>query len=201
MRLFLTSAGFLNKQVADLFLKDLDKTPDKAEIFMVADAQTQEEKYYIEESKKELVKMGIKNISIFNLDKKIIMDEVSNFDAIYVCGGNTYSIMKKFRETGLDKIVKRLVNSGKIYIGVSAGSIIAGPDIEIAGWGMDGDLNEVGLQDLTGLNLVKFAIFPHFEIKHEQEVVEFKQKVSYPVIELSDQQAVYVEKGSYKIIS
>ncbi|NQV00825.1 MAG: Type 1 glutamine amidotransferase-like domain-containing protein [Parcubacteria group bacterium] len=199
-KLFLTSAGFLNKEVSDLFLKELDKKPEDSKIFMVTSARIKEEEYYIEESKKELTDLGFKDIFVFNLDKKISMEEVKDFDALYICGGNTYYIMKRFRQTGLDKIVIELVNQGKIYVGVSAGSIMAGPNIEISGWGMDGDENDVDLKDLTGFNFTNISIFPHFEEKHRQEVEEFKKKVKYPVIELTDNQAVFIEGDKHKII-
>ena len=78
---------------------------------------------------------------------------------------------------------------------------MAGPDVEIAGWGIDGDKNKVGLRDLIGFNFTNISIFPHFEEdKHKQEVEEFRKKVNYPVIELTDNQAVFVEGEGYKII-
>ncbi|MBU1177327.1 MAG: Type 1 glutamine amidotransferase-like domain-containing protein [Patescibacteria group bacterium] len=200
-KLFLTSAGFLNKEISDLFLKELDKEPSKSRIFMVTSARTKEEEYYIEESRKELVDLGFKDIFIYNLDKRVSINEVKDCDVIYICGGNTYYIMKKFRETGLDKIVIKSVNQGKIYVGVSAGSIMAGPNIEISGWGINGDKNDVNLKDLTGFNFTNISIFPHFEEdKHRLEVEEFKKKVNYPVIELTDNQAVFVEGEEYRVI-
>jgi len=200
-KLFLTSAGFLNKEISDLFLKELDKEPSQSRIFMVTSARTKEEEYYIEESRKELVDLGFKDIFIYNLDKRVSINEVKDCDVIYICGGNTYYIMKKFRETGLDKIVIKSVNQGKIYVGVSAGSIMAGPNIEISGWGINGDKNDVNLKDLTGFNFTNISIFPHFEEdKHRLEVEEFKKKVNYPVIELTDNQAVFVEGEEYRVI-
>jgi len=200
-KLFLTSVGFLNKKVADVFLKELNKEPNKSQVLMVSVQQTKQDKYYLEESKKELNDLGFDDIFIYNLDRKILLDEVKDCDIIYVCGGNTYYIMKKFRETGLDRIVIKLVNQGKIYIGVSAGSIMAGPNIKISGWGIDGDKNDVDLKDLTGFNFTNIAIFPHFEKdKHKQEIEEFRKKVDYPVIELTDNQAVFVKGKDYKVI-
>jgi len=200
-KLFLTSAGFLNKEISDLFLKEADKELSELRIFMVTSARTKEEEYYIEESKQELIDLGIKNIFTFNLDRKILFDEVKDTNVIYVCGGNTFYIMKQFRKTGLDKIVIKLVNQGKIYVGVSAGSVIAGPDIEIAGWGIDGDKNDIDLKDLTGFNFTNIAVFPHFEKdKHKQEVEEFRKKVDYPVIELTDNQAIFIKEEDCKIV-
>jgi hypothetical protein len=45
-KLFLTSAGFLNKEVAEVFLSELPKKPADCQVLMVASGQTEEENYY-----------------------------------------------------------------------------------------------------------------------------------------------------------
>ena len=200
-KLLLTSTGFSNQEIINVFLKELDKESSKSRVLMVACGETDEENYYIEKSRKELIELGFNNISVYHFTRSISLDEVRSNDVIYVCGGNTYYILDMFRKTGLDKIVIKLVNQGKIYVGVSAGSIMAGPNIEIAGWGIDGDKNDINLKDLTGFNLTDIAIFPHFEEdKHRLEVEEFKKKVNYPVIELTDNQAVFVKGEEYRVV-
>lgn len=201
-KLFLTSAGFVNKNVANLFLKELNKKPNDCKVFMVSAGLTDEENFYIEESKKELADLGFENIFNFKLNASAdFYKEFENSDIIYVCGGNTYYILQKMRKIGLDKKIIEAVENGKVYIGVSAGSIIAGPDIEIAGWGIDGDLNEVNLENLSGLNLIDISFFPHFnEDRNKKEVEEFRNKVNYPLIELTDNQAVFVSGNNFRII-
>jgi peptidase E len=87
-----------------------------------------------------------------------------------------------------------------LYFGISAGSIIAGPNIEIASWGSTGDTNDINLKDLTGLKLTKILVFPHFEDYLKGEVDEFRKKVDYPVIELKDSEALFIEGVKNKII-
>ncbi|MBU1255393.1 hypothetical protein KKH35_00800 [Patescibacteria group bacterium] len=77
-KLLLTSAGFLNKEISNLFLKELSKEPNKSKVFMVTGARTKEEEYYIQESKQELINLGFKDIFVFNLDRKISLDEVQD---------------------------------------------------------------------------------------------------------------------------
>jgi dipeptidase E len=125
---------------------------------------------------------------------------LKKFDIIYVCGGNTFAILNKLRETKLDQFIIEAVNNGTIYVGVSAGSIIAGPDIEIAGWGSEGDKNEINLKNLSGFNLANVGIFPHFHEELRSEVEEFKKKVSYEVIELTNGEAVLVKNNQVKKI-
>lgn len=191
--MFLTSAGFLNKNIADKFLKEIGKNPDDIKVFMAEIFRTKEEEHYIKESEKELKELGIKEIEIFRYDRKINNTELDKFDAVYVCGGNTFLILQKTRETGLDEALISFVNNGGIYVGVSAGSIIVGPSIEIAGWGSEGDKNDINLNDLKGLNLVSFLVFPHFKPQFKEEAEEFKKKTSYPVITLTDDQAIFID--------
>ena len=116
-------------------------------------------------------------------------------DIIYVQGGNTFYLLKYARKSGFDEVVKDVIKKGVIYIGVSAGSIIAGPSIEIFF-----DKNIVNVEDLRGLNLIPFAIAPHFrEDKREclrQEAVSF----FYPVRVLTDDQALLIRDGAVTLV-
>src|SRR5690349_12841403 len=55
---------------------------------------------------------------------------LAGFDVLYVQGGNTFYLLDRMRRSGADGIIHKLVAAhGMVYCGVSAGSIIAGPDI------------------------------------------------------------------------
>jgi dipeptidase E len=102
------------------------------------------------------------------------------------------------RKTEVDKILIKAVKNNKFYIGVSAGSIIPGPDIEVAGLG---DSNDVGIKDLTGLKLTNLIITPHYNQKEEKDVEAFKKKrKSEQVIALTDDQAIFIEDGKMVLI-
>lgn len=85
-------------------------------------------------------------------------------------------------------------------MGVSAGSIITGPSIEISGWKEDCDENVANLKDLTGLSLVPFAVFPHFTKENLPLLKEKSKTVDYPVAAINDTQAVMAVGEKYKII-
>jgi len=55
--------------------------------------------------------------------KKEITQKIQFADIIYVGGGNTLMMMKKFRRLGVDKLLKRAYKDGKVLCGVSAGSM------------------------------------------------------------------------------
>lgn len=61
MKLFLTSAGFVNKKIPEIFLQEVGKEVGQIKIFMVVGTRNPEEEFYVKESEKELNNLGIKN--------------------------------------------------------------------------------------------------------------------------------------------
>ena len=202
-KLLLTSTGLANQNITNQFLQIIDKPVSQIKIIFVPTAsRSEEELKYVDESKKELLDLGIheNNIKTLNLDKPVSFEEVEDFDIIYVCGGNTFYLLKKVRETGFDKIIIEFVKTGKLYFGVSAGSILANPDISAASTGLEPDKNDVNLTDLTGLNLTDVIVSPHYCEKEKPIIEKFRRKSQYKVVPLTDNQALFVMDGETKIV-
>ena len=183
-KLLLTSVGFVNPIIAKEFLKLFGKNPSEIKIIFIPTAsRTPEELVYVKESKKELIGLGIKeeNIFVFNLDKKLNYDDIKNYDSIYVCGGNTFYLAMKIKENGFDKIISKLVNNSKVYVGVSAGSILAGSNIKVA---LPFDENDVNLKDFKGLNLTDKIINPHHDEKEEKIIEKFEKNFGHKVLRI-----------------
>jgi len=196
MKLLLTSTGLTNENVRKFFISQFDRLDNKTAC-IVTSGRNDEEQFYIDGSIKELEDLGIKVIE-FNIAKHESFVNFPLYDIYYVCGGNTFYILDRMRKTGVDKILINAVKKGKFYLGVSAGSIIPGPDIEVAGLG---DSNDVNLKDLTGLKLVPHIITPHYNQKEESDVQKFKEKrKGESVIELTDDQAIFVEDGKMVMV-
>jgi len=197
-KLLLTSAGFENPKLGKKFLELVNKKASDIKIAFVPTAsRIEEERFYVNKSKLELVKIGIlaKNIKVLELDHKILYSEIEKFDAVYVCGGNTFYLLYKTRETGFDKAVERFVEEGKVYVGVSAGSILAGPTIQFSH-----DENDIKVKDFTGLNLTKIIISPHYTDKEKSEIEINRKKVKSPIIPLMNNQALLVLGNETKTI-
>ncbi len=199
-KILLTSAGFLNPKIAKEFINILPKKIEDIKILVISYVQNDDEQYYIDKSKKELIDLGFEKIQNLNLNEDFDIEVLGDFEVIYICGGNTYLILDKLKKTDLFDFIKKQVEKGSVFVGVSAGSIIAGDNIEIAGWGSEGDKNEINLQDLAGFSFTDVAIFPHFREELKIEVEEFKNKVNYRVIGLTDNQAFLVIDNKEKII-
>ena len=116
MKLLLTSAGFENAKIGRKFVELVGKPASEIRVVFIPTAsRTKEESRYADEARKEILNTGVRgeNIKTLNLDHHISYPEIKDFDAIYVCGGNTFFLLHQARKTGFDKIIKQFLNDGK----------------------------------------------------------------------------------------
>jgi len=198
MKLFLTSSGFGNEEISAIFTREMSKKPEGCKGLVVAYATSRDEEHPVNEARRDLVRMGCRHIAVINMKNHFDARKFGDYDFIYVCGGNTFSILKKMRETKMDKFIVKQVKGGAMYIGVSAGSIMAGENIEIAKEA--GDVNKVGLRNLKGFGFTDIAVFPHFTEDRRERLEEFKKRAKYPVVELTDSQAIICGDKNYVVI-
>jgi len=196
MKLLLTSTGLANEKVRNFFIDQFDRLDDKTAC-VVTSGRNDEEQFYVNESIKELEALGIK-VTEINIAKKNEFPNLPEFDIYYVCGGNTFYILDRMKKTGIDKVLIEAVKKNKFYLGVSAGSVMAGPDIESSELG---DPNDIKLMDLSGFKFVPFIIIAHYDKKNKKDCEDFINKRNgETVIPLTDNQAVFADKNGYEII-
>ena len=74
--------------------------------------------------------------------------------AIFIGGGNTFRLLRQLRAHGLlEPIRKRVLEEGVPYLGISAGSVVAGPNIKTTN-----DMPIVELDSFASLGLVDFQV-------------------------------------------
>ena len=56
--------------------------------------------------------------------------ELSNYHAVYVCGGNTNYLIQRINKSGFRKALLKYINNNGVYVGVSAGSHIAAKNVK-----------------------------------------------------------------------
>lgn len=131
-----------------------------------------------------------------------IKEDLEKFDVIHINGGNSLYLMQQMRQTGADKIVKGMVEKGKIYVGSSAGSIVAGPNISFFK-NIENRNAAPKLTNFIGLSLVNFVIFPHWGSDSFREYHANGIKKSYVTdqnfILLADDFYIKVEDGVFEI--
>lgn len=133
-----------------------------------------------------------------------IEEKLKDVDVLYVAGGDNFYLLKKAQENNFAQIAREFVANGGIYIGQSAGSVIAGPDIYPT-YVVGRSKWSEKLDDFTGIGLVDFVILPHFGRENRREMY-LEQRLphaygeKHKIIPLTDNQYVRVqEDGMYRI--
>lgn len=172
-KLILNSKG-LNTRIGSLQIgKELDVltnncTQEKS-IFIVSFPE-----YYVD----ELIRDHCKNV-LGILPENIFFSgyEVPDFsfvpDIVYVTEGNTFEVLDYMRKYKIVEYIKALFEDKKssIYIGSSAGAIIAGKDILLAN---DFDKNFVRMNDdYTALGLFDGTIIPHYTPEELERYISY----------------------------
>ncbi len=157
---------------------------------------------WMDKDRESLQHCGIKHIEDLDLKDKTTGDlerVLSDKNIIFVNGGNTFYLLYWVRKSGFDKILPDFLKRGGLYVGVSAGSYIACPSIEMAAWKHQ-DRNRVGITDFRALNLVPFLITAHFEEQYRTIVDQAAKRTKYPIVALTDKQAVVVREDEVKVV-
>jgi dipeptidase E len=196
--MLLTSTGLFSKNVYDKFVEIKNSKNLKRAVMITTASTDKENNQYNQMGLSQLKSAGIEVVDFYDFENDEPKD-LSSYDVIYVCGGNTFKLMKFAREGNFDKDIKSLLERGGVYIGVSAGSIIVGPSIQIAGE-VEPDDNEVGLTDLSGFSITDLIIFPHYSLKLEEEIKAFENTNNVKIERIDNSQAILVENGEKTLV-
>jgi len=189
MKLLLTSSGLSNNKIKDFFVSQFDRLDDKTAALITA-KKVGERREIVDKSREELENWGVK-VQEIDINRDDIYSSYPEFDIYYICGGNTFHILDRLWATGMQNILVDAVRKNKFYVGISAGSILAGPDIEPAK--VAGDVNDLGLHNLGGFRLVPYLILPHYSDEKKNRVIDYKKfRFQEPLIALTDNQALFV---------
>lgn len=111
--------------------------------------------------------------------------------AYFTGGGNTFLLVKTLHELGLMDVLRKNIESGKPYLGTSAGSNIAGKNMKTTN-----DMPIVYPPDFSTMGIVSFNINPHYLdpnplLKHngetrETRIKEFHTQNDIPVVGLRE---------------
>ena len=161
-----------------------------------------DDKPWMDADRAMLVGLGFK-VEDFDLKSKT-EDEtrktLSKFDVIFVAGGNTFYLLNEARKSGFLKVAKELVKKGTVYIGSSAGSYLACPTIEAAGW-RGSDRKIVDIDDLTAIGFVNFILVAHYTDERREMVVQGKKSTKYEVITLADNEFIKSDGKDFEKIT
>ncbi len=131
--------------------------------------------------------------------------DLSTVDAVYLCGGHTFVLLGALQSNGTGEVLTRKVRAGLPYIGLSAGSVVAGPNIEPVA-PLDDPADARGVTDFTGLGLIDTVVIPHadgalppYPLSVIDDVIRTYGD-RFPLTRVNDDQALLVEDGVATLI-
>ncbi|OGZ79434.1 MAG: hypothetical protein A2358_00535 [Candidatus Staskawiczbacteria bacterium RIFOXYB1_FULL_37_44] len=200
--LLLTSAGM---QMKNEIIKLLQKPAYDITVAFISTAhkirKEQDPDYSNEDLHIMRDEMGfnVQEVDIDGKKESEVMELLKLKDIIFVAGGNTFYLLNAMRKCNFERVIRKLLKEGKVYIGASAGSIVAGKTIKTAA-GFDENL--VRLKNLKGLNLVPFDIFVHYQPEHaeliKQKIKSDRKRKKLKI--LTDEQAILVQGREVSLI-
>lgn len=123
-----------------------------------------------------------------------LAQSLDEYDAIYIGGGNTWSLMKEIKDSGFDDRLKKYLETDKLYYGGSAGAIIMGKFIS-----PQQDPNEVALEDTTGLDVLStFSIGCHYKDSEIQFYKDWAEANQSKLLLLTEESGVIFDQGGFK---
>ena len=201
-RLFLTSSF---SSVAKLF-EDFAGEPvnGKKIVFIPTASLVEKVRFYVDDDRKAFEKLGliIEELEVSTATTEEIATALERNDYIFISGGNTFYLMQELKKKGADKLLIEQINNGKLYIGTSAGSIIASPTIEFVS-DMDETKKVPELTDYSGLHLVDFYFLPHylnFPYKKVTQKIENEYSQKIDLRPISNNQVITVLGDEIKML-
>lgn len=200
-KLFLASSF---ADVEDLFLKFIDgNCSGKSVTFIPTASLTEEVNFYVAAGKDALEKQGliVDELEVSTATNEVIERKLKNNDYIYVTGGNTFFLLQELKRTGADRIIVEQVNSGKLYIGESAGAIVLSHDIEYVK-DMDDATAAKNPGSFLSLGVVEFYPVPHytnFPFKESVESIISSYGDELDLCPISNRQAIIVNGDELEV--
>jgi dipeptidase E len=207
VKLFLSSQA-ISKEQAPYFL-DLVAKPAKsirlAVIENAADVETGSKawllrnRHMIESHGFEVEYVDVRK---YAQDVEALRAKFAAKDVLWFGGGNTFYLRWLLRNTGVESIVKELVQAGTVYGGGSAGAIIAGPTLHFFE-AADEPQASPGIV-YEGFSFTNKVVVPHIDNKKYAPIMhEVNDKLKadgYQTVPLADAQALVIDGASEKVV-
>ena len=155
MRLLLGSGGIRTKQRLSAWLEAWRSFLGACTDVLFVPYALRDQDGYLERVRSTLAPLDLRIGSIHRARDPVAA--VRAADAIYVGGGNTFRLLDTLCRRRVLGPIRARVRSGALFIGVSAGTNVAGPSIMTTN-----DMPIVEPPSLRALGLVPFQINPHY---------------------------------------
>lgn len=207
MNMLLTSGGLANNKLVSEFKSALNMPVKQARIAFIITASLAEpgDKAWLLKDLQKLYDLGVALVDIIDISqpKNEWIDRIKNSDVIYVEGGNTKFLMYYAQKTGFADELPQLLKT-RLYVGVSAGSMIIGSCLPSAAEDViygEEEFTEPYKNVKEYLNYLSIHILPHYQAEYnklrEDDVIGHFTKMSdKPIYALDDNSALLVKDAN-----
>lgn len=211
MKLLLTSNGLCNKSITNALFELTGKPAENTYLAFIPTSMNIEvpDKSWFINDLWNIKKAGFKPIDIVDisaLPKEQWQPRLEAAEVLVFGGGNSSHLMRWIKESGLIGLLPNLLST-RVYVGISAGSIITGPSLATST-----DEKKVQYEKMFGygsddaLCLVDFFTRPHYNrptlrAASRSYLEEAAKKLGKTVYGIDDHSALKVADGKVEIIS
>lgn len=176
---------------------------EKKVLFIPTAGNVEEYTAYIDESRAIFadLQFDIIPLDIAAATETVVREKLAQASCLYISGGNTFYLLQELKRKNLLPLIRERINQGMVYVGESAGAIIASKDIFYSHI-MDDKEQAPNLTDYTALDLVDFSVLPHWGESPFEEITEQTAAVyegQLQLLKLTNQQAVLVNDNKYTV--
>jgi dipeptidase E len=142
------------------------------------------------------MRFTVTELDIEHATRAEMQKAINDTDIVYIAGGNTFHLLKQLRVSGFDKLLTAYVDTGGMYIGASAGALVAGADIAPIS-AMD-EPEKSDLSSTRALGFVDIIPIPH---TNENTKKDLLTTVDNPeLVFLTDDKAILVEDDTWQVV-
>lgn len=174
-------------------------------VLFIPTASSDSEGYYQAVKKHFGKKLGCKTDVLWLIkeksSRKVIQEKIMSADIVYVGGGNTQKMLRIWKLSGVDKVLKKALGQGIILSGLSAGSIC---------WFRGGASDSrkfnnpnADLIKITGLGFIPALHSPHYDVEKDRRLglKKIMKKTSGIAIAIDNCCAVEFIDDKYRVIA
>jgi len=159
---------------------------------------------YALESRRRLEDLGliVLPLELEHATPDEVQSTLDQAQVVFVEGGNAFYLLHHARRSGFAEILPPLLDRGAcVYVGVSAGAVVLGPDL----WPATQVGREVvpALESTRGLGLLDIIVIPHHNDPartqaHSDSLATFGRQ--HRIVFLDDDQAVEVNGDDWRLV-
>lgn len=194
MNIYLTGGGD-QANFRQLDLHFMEHIPLSSKLLVIPQACDEEDYEHIQQRIEEtFFHKKVQSVELLENPHSISLEELNEFDAIIIEGGNTFQLIKAIRESSLFNHLSTFAkNKNKFIYADSAGAILLGTDTQSAFLGEDGDEDHHKLQDYRGLNILEpWIVHAHFETDDAQALEDLMYATGSPIIALREESGIVI---------